>query len=107
MLVLHDYEFLSETEASVIARACLRAALKIKIAKEGKATMLTALGLFSETRFSDKLTENIPTADPRLEATATKRVEEVYMKFEDLFPGVKNLRQLCKDVLPEKMLSRC
>lgn len=48
MLTLHDYDFLTNTEASVIGRACLRVSLKIKQACEGKAEFLKSLALFSE-----------------------------------------------------------
>lgn len=34
MLTLHDYELITKTEAGRIARACLRTALKLKIARE-------------------------------------------------------------------------
>ena len=55
MLTLHDYDFITNTEASVIARACLRISLKIKQACEGKVEFLKSLALFSEAQFSQKL----------------------------------------------------
>lgn len=33
----------------------------------------------------------------------TMAVEDLYYNFEEKFPGIQNLRQLCKDVLPERM----
>ena len=112
MLTIHDYEFITGTEASVIARGCLRIALKIKQACEGKTEFLKSLALFSESQFSQKLMESVSdekTVDAELlkkEKTATAVVEDLYFKFEKRFPGINNLRQLCKDVLPDKLLKK-
>lgn len=38
-----------------------------------------------------------------LDDEATLAVEDLYFNFEEKFPGINNLRQLCKDVLPERM----
>ncbi len=111
MLILHDYELVTNTEASRLARACLRTALKLKLVRETKHDILKTLALFSEEQFVSELRkepgETHPSEEEETERekdnAATKAVEELYFTFERKFPGVNNLRQLCKDVLPEKM----
>ena len=103
MLVLHDYDFVTATEAGRIARACLRTALRLKLARGGKESVLKTLALFSEDQFISELCKKLTDDERKLDDSAARAVEHLYFHFETKFPGINNLRQLCKDVLPEKL----